>query len=206
MNCKQIFGIQFRKARKEMRLSQEEVAEQLGGIARSVISNWENGNTSPLLERLDDISQVLKKPISYFFESTENEEQYGIGDRELAGVLLKASENLHRVRVQAEELLGSVFLISRAFEALSTSEAMKFKGMLDWDCLDDVRQMKRDELQKQVAYVFKRLDQSLPKTEKGERIDIFDMKIGAMYDDKFELTSDSTAQLETILSLEEPLQ
>lgn len=181
MNCRQVFGKQFRIARTEQGFSQGEVASALG-VGRSVISSWENGNSSPLLERLDDISRVLRKPITFFFEAAENEEQFGIGDRELTRVLQLANENFARIRVQVEDLLGSIFLASKAFEALAHSEATKYDDMQDTGFLDETsREFARDNLRRLVAFYFKKLDHSLPSTLTSD----FDSKIDQILEHKF---------------------
>lgn len=187
MNCVEIFGKQFRKARTALGISQGEVASALG-VGRSVISSWENGNSSPLMERLDDISKVLKKPIAFFFEAAENEAQFGIGDLELARVLIGATQSFIGIRVQAEELLGSVFLASRAFEALSTAEALNHQELTE-DYIDEYRQMAREDLRKQAAFRFKKLDESLPESVKDNILSDFDLKLGQMLEEKLGLVN-----------------
>lgn len=175
MNCKEIFGIQFRKARKELGLSQEEVAVNLG-VARSVLSNWENGNTSPLLERLDEISQVLRKPIGYFFEASGDSEQFGITDRELAEVLIRTARSFASIRIQLQNLLGSMFAASTALEALAISEALPFQNLREQfelsasardldafpkDFKGDLRILDQ-KLKRKAAEMFDKIDDFLP--------------------------------------------
>lgn len=86
MTSKEIFARQFQEARKEMGLSQHEMADRLG-VSRTVISSWETGRASPLLERLDDIAQVLDKPIAYFFPAVGSSRQTDIDFSEVAGLM-----------------------------------------------------------------------------------------------------------------------
>lgn len=86
MTSKEIFARQFQEARKEMGLSQHEMADRLG-VSRTVISSWETGRASPLLERLDDIAQVLGKPIAYFFPAVGSSRQTDIDFTEVASLM-----------------------------------------------------------------------------------------------------------------------
>jgi len=58
-------------ARKEKKLSQRRLAEELG-VGIQTIVRWESGRTSPTADQLEKIAQFLKKPISYFFNSAES--------------------------------------------------------------------------------------------------------------------------------------
>lgn len=53
-----IFSEQLKKLRQEKHLSQENLAEQLF-ISRQAISKWENGDTTPDLDNLIKISEIL---------------------------------------------------------------------------------------------------------------------------------------------------
>ena len=81
MSAKNVFVEKFKLARKESGLSQRELAERLG-VSRTIVSDWEQGRSSPSMDRLDDISNSLKKPIAYFFSARDNTAQFGISDEE----------------------------------------------------------------------------------------------------------------------------
>lgn len=86
MTSKEIFARQFQEARKEKGLSQHEAADRLG-VSRTVISSWETGRASPLLERLDDIAAVFEKPIAYFFPAVGSTRQTDIDFTEVANLM-----------------------------------------------------------------------------------------------------------------------
>ena len=86
MTSKEIFARQFQEARKEKGLSQHEMADCLG-VSRTVISSWETGRASPLLERLDDIAETLGKPIAYFFPAVGSSRQTDIDFTEVANLM-----------------------------------------------------------------------------------------------------------------------
>jgi len=57
-------------ARNELDITQVELAEMIGS-AHSTIANWETGRFIPEINSLKKLSEVLKKPLEYFFEETE---------------------------------------------------------------------------------------------------------------------------------------
>ena len=63
---KKIVGKQIKKARTEKNLSQEELAQKIG-VSRMMISRYEISSSDVPIEKLQKISKVLEKPISYFF-------------------------------------------------------------------------------------------------------------------------------------------
>lgn len=64
MNDEQI-GLQIKKARMEKGLSQEDLGEKLG-VTWEMISRYENGRSSPM-KYISSLSQILDKPVNYFF-------------------------------------------------------------------------------------------------------------------------------------------
>jgi len=103
MDCKEVFGKQFRKARDELGLSQGEVAKALG-VGRTVISSWENGHSSPLLERLDEISVVLKQPIGFFFESGGRAKSFDTTNEELFRLSVYAFGHVKALQEKCDEI------------------------------------------------------------------------------------------------------
>ena len=100
---REIFAARFKKAREEVGISQKAVASELE-VGRSVISDWEHAKTTPAMDRLGDISQVLKKPVSYFFTAAEDPKQFGIGNAELVEVAVEALARLCSLRRQCESM------------------------------------------------------------------------------------------------------
>ena len=60
------FGERIYKFRKELNLTQNEVAEKLF-VTYQAISHWENGNTKPDIDMLPKLAEVFNKSIDEFF-------------------------------------------------------------------------------------------------------------------------------------------
>ena len=58
------FGENLRTVRKERKISQEELAEQLH-VSRQAISRWEQGNGYPEMEKMISLSRILKVSLDY---------------------------------------------------------------------------------------------------------------------------------------------
>ena len=65
-----ILGNKIKKIRKEMGLTQSELAGDK--ISRSQLSLIENGYTNPSLSTLEYIASKLNKPYSYFLDDNED--------------------------------------------------------------------------------------------------------------------------------------
>jgi len=72
MGFKEI-GRKLQLAREEAGLSQEQLATMLG-CAQSTLSNYEKGKRRLYLTQLENIAEILDKPIEYFMESNSNAE------------------------------------------------------------------------------------------------------------------------------------
>ncbi len=72
MGFKEI-GRKLQLAREEAGLSQEQLANMLG-CAQSTLSNYEKGKRRLYLTQLENIAELLDKPIEYFMESSGNAE------------------------------------------------------------------------------------------------------------------------------------
>ncbi len=64
-------GSKIRAARKDKKMTQEELADRIGA-ARPSISYWENGKVKPDSESLRKLAEVLKVPMSYLFSENDN--------------------------------------------------------------------------------------------------------------------------------------
>ncbi|HWQ75503.1 MAG TPA: helix-turn-helix transcriptional regulator [Syntrophomonas sp.] len=70
MGFKEI-GKKLQLAREEAGLSQEQLANMLG-CAQSTLSNYEKGKRRLYLTQLENIAELLDKPIEYFMESASS--------------------------------------------------------------------------------------------------------------------------------------
>lgn len=70
MGFKEI-GKKLQLAREEAGLSQEQLANMLG-CAQSTLSNYEKGKRRLYLTQLENIAELLEKPIEYFMESSSS--------------------------------------------------------------------------------------------------------------------------------------
>lgn len=61
-------GRKLQQAREDAGLSQEQLASMLG-CAQSTLSNYEKGKRRLYLAQLENIAEILNKPIEYFLES-----------------------------------------------------------------------------------------------------------------------------------------
>ncbi|MGL6159700.1 helix-turn-helix domain-containing protein [Microbulbifer sp.] len=67
MSLKDSIGLRVKTARKAKRLSQVELAEQIGRTMET-ISSTERGITAPTIETLERLSKALDVPMVEFFE------------------------------------------------------------------------------------------------------------------------------------------
>lgn len=70
-----MFPEKLKQARKNANLSQKELASKLN-ITQQSLANWESGKTTPRQKRLEEISQILKIPISDLLEDNSNTDLY----------------------------------------------------------------------------------------------------------------------------------
>ena len=60
-----ILGKRIQRKRKEMGLTQEELADKIG-VSRAYMGYIEQGRNAPSLEVLDKIARILKTPLKIF--------------------------------------------------------------------------------------------------------------------------------------------
>jgi transcriptional regulator with XRE-family HTH domain len=77
MSHKEIVGKQIKKARRAKTLSQKQLAEKVG-ISRMMISRYEVGSSEVPIERLQKISTILDKPVSFFFGEEQVQENHKV--------------------------------------------------------------------------------------------------------------------------------
>ncbi len=97
-------GKRIQKAREESGMSQEELASALG-ITQSALSNYELGKRRLYLANMEQIANVLGRPLSYFMEEEkaagETKEQRPVSiDEVTSRITGLLSELSHEERVQ----------------------------------------------------------------------------------------------------------
>lgn len=73
---KETVGNNIRSRRRELGLTQTQLADQIGTVYR-VINRYENGHTEPSFAIIEQLSQILGKPVSWFF-STHDEKEISV--------------------------------------------------------------------------------------------------------------------------------
>ncbi len=68
------FGRAVRRRRRELDLSQEELAER-SGLHRNYISSVENGHRNPSLRNIEKLAEALEMTISDFFKNYDVEKK-----------------------------------------------------------------------------------------------------------------------------------
>lgn len=58
----------IKKARIEAGLTQQQLSDKIN-VSRKTLSGWENNRSSPSIESINDLSNYLKKDVSYFLDS-----------------------------------------------------------------------------------------------------------------------------------------
>ncbi len=67
-------GIKIQEARQELGLTQQELAARLG-CTQAALSNYELGKRRVYLANLEQIADILGKPLSYFLESLTSSDE-----------------------------------------------------------------------------------------------------------------------------------
>jgi len=58
-------SLRLKEARLDNKLNQSEFAKKLG-VSRASVSQWEAGSTKPSMSRLRHVSEITKRPLSWF--------------------------------------------------------------------------------------------------------------------------------------------
>lgn len=94
------FGDRLREARQGKELSQEQLGEKLGKVAKQAISHWENGHHFPSIQQLVQIAAILNVSFDWL-------------------LLGKSPENLSIGAIQQAKL----------YESLDTANRRKWEGL-----------------------------------------------------------------------------
>ena len=88
-------GSRIQRAREEAGLSQGELAARIN-CTQSALSNYELGKRRIYLAKLEEVARVLKKPLSYFVESSSDtytrEQTLLLEDPRLREILMGVAE------------------------------------------------------------------------------------------------------------------
>lgn len=78
------FGQRLKAARENANLTQDELAKLVGVQGKQAISNWETGLREPNMQMLLKLSNILERPLNYFFgvESTQKRNRILLFDSE----------------------------------------------------------------------------------------------------------------------------
>lgn len=101
-----IFGNNIRKRRKELYLTQDELAERLG-IGQQSLSRIERGVMAPKFERLEDIANALQCSVSALFyaERCEKDETDWIIRENLQGLQEKEQKIILKLIAEVSAVL-----------------------------------------------------------------------------------------------------
>ena len=84
-------GTKIRYARKDVGMSQRDLAEKLN-LSDKAVSTYEVGRAKPSFELLTKISKIVKKPITYFDQTTD------ISDIDLDMRLERVEQELREIK------------------------------------------------------------------------------------------------------------
>lgn len=96
MTTSEYFAKRLRKARKEKGFTQAQLGERLG-ITGSAISDWESTNSSPSLDRIEELGKILDRSPSWFF-LRPGETAEGVGEE-----FLKVYSGLYKLEAFVED-------------------------------------------------------------------------------------------------------
>lgn len=69
---KELFGLQLKKLRRQMNISQEEFAYRVG-VSVMTAGRWERGENGPEFDRLEDIARTLGVRMRDLFDFGDSE-------------------------------------------------------------------------------------------------------------------------------------
>lgn len=84
MNTQEQIGAKIKDLRLRKGLTQQEVADRIGGLSRNYISQMESGKRKISIEFLQKMAEIFNVDITYFFEK---DEQVSLSEEEKAWVL-----------------------------------------------------------------------------------------------------------------------
>ena len=137
------FGARFKSAREQLKMTQLELAAVLG-VSGAVISDWENGKTSPQLERLEAIAAGLSKPVSYFF--TDPWETTGHSAGNLAFYVRVYNSTIRHLRDREMESQRATLAFRHLREHLAAQAALLLKSVTP----EELAQISMDDLDESI--------------------------------------------------------
>ena len=79
-DIKKTIGEKIKRRRKELKITQNQMAEKLG-ITRGYYIHWEKGTRSITSSQLFKIAQALNVDVSYFYDSPQKTNDISLGDK-----------------------------------------------------------------------------------------------------------------------------
>jgi transcriptional regulator with XRE-family HTH domain len=114
------------------------------GVSGPVISDWENGRTSPQLERLEAIAAGLSKPVSYFF--TDPWETTGHSAGNLAFYVRVYNSTIRHLRDREMESQRATLAFRHLREHLAAQAALLLKSVTP----EELAQISMDDLDESI--------------------------------------------------------
>lgn len=164
IDSKKRFGARFKTAREQLSMTQGDLASVLG-VSGAVISDWENGKSSPQLERLEAIAAGLSKPVSYFF--TDPWETTGQSVGNLAFYVRVYSGTIRQLRDLEMEAQKTAVAFRHMRGHLAAQAALLLKSVTD----EERAQMNMEDLDESI-YKFDDADNQngqFPANDQEER-------------------------------------
>lgn len=121
----ELFGKRLQLRRKELRLSQRELAERLPGKTEGKdISRYENGHHVPGPDTRAALAAALEMPLSQFYEPIEDVERKPTPDPFAASPISELSAAVSELAQRVEQLLaGQTELLSEIAQVRAWQEA-----------------------------------------------------------------------------------
>lgn len=110
-----MFGTDLKKLRMQRGMSQEDIAEKLY-VVRQTVSKWENGQSSPSVEQLIQLSTVLDVTIGQLLERNDKvtSNQYGnkcLAITKKAGMITAITNRLEGLNEAGVEVLFDIVML-----------------------------------------------------------------------------------------------
>lgn len=150
-------------------MTQLELAAVLG-VSGAVISDWENGKTSPQLERLEAIAAGLSKPVSYFF--TDPWETPGHSAGNLAFYVRVYNSTIRHLRAREMESKRATLAFRHLREHLAAQAALLLKSVTS----DELVQISMDDLDESIRHFATSSDHRGAKADDQEARDSLAME------------------------------
>ena len=125
-------GTKIKEARIEARLTQEQVAEELG-ISRQTMSNWENNKTYPDIINVIKMSDLYKVSLDYLLKGSEERQMTNYMEYlEESTNTVKSKTNLSKIILIATYLVIWALALIEFWLIMDPADAMGYSIMYLW--------------------------------------------------------------------------